>query len=437
MRLVPTTNADRLEPALRSRLILAATLVAALTIGLGTWAATARLSGAVIAPGLIVIESNIKKVQHPTGGVVGEILVRNGEHVTAGQLLLRLDETQAKSSLGVVTSQIVQLQARKQRLLAERDGRESPLMPASLLIMNAEAPDVALGEIKLFEQRRTSLEGQKAQMRERIGQLRQETVGLQSQHRAKLREVELMREELERVQDMRRRNLIPQPRELSAERDLTRLLGEEGQLLSQIARTAGQITETELQVLNADTTFRTEAGRELREVEGRLAELMERRVSAEDLLRRVELRAPQTGIVHELAVHTVGGVVGPAETLMSIVPLEDELSIEVRIPPTDIDQVTVGREVKLRFPALNQRTTPELDGRVSRVAADVSRDTQNGVYFYTARIHVDPMEMTKLKMNKLVPGMPVEGYISTGERTALSFFMKPLTDQFSRAFRED
>jgi HlyD family secretion protein len=208
-------------------------------------------------------------------------------------------------------------------------------------------------------------------------------------------------------------------------------------LLSQIARTGSQISETELQILNADNTFRTEAGRELRDVEGRLSELLERRIAAEDMLQRIELRAPQNGIVHELAVHTIGGVVGPAETLMNIVPVGEELSIEVHIPPTDIDQVSVGREVKLRFPALNQRTTPELDGAVSRVAADVSRDQQTGAYFYTARIHVEPMEVAKLKTQKLVPGMPVEGYISTGERTALSFFMKPLTDQFSRAFRED
>jgi HlyD family secretion protein len=428
---------EKLEPELRGRLMLATALVGILTVGLGTWAATAKLAGAVIAPGMIVVDNSIKKVQHPAGGVVGHIGVRNGDLVAAGDLVVRLDETQARSSLGVIVKQMLQLEARRARLAAERDGLDKVTFAPGFTSQSEEAAEIATSEARLFDQRVSGLQGQKAQLQERIGQLQQESMGLQSQHRAKLREVELMREELARVQDMRRRNLVPQPRELSAERDLTRLEGEEGQLLAQIARTRGQVSETELQIISADRNFQTEAGRELREVEGRLAELSERRIAAEDLLKRIDIRAPQAGIVHELAVHTVGGVIGPGETIMSIVPVEDQLSIEVRVPPNDIDQVSVGRAVELRFPALNQRTTPELKGHVSRVAADVSRDTQNGAYFYTARIHVDASEIEKLKAQKLLPGMPVEGYISTGERTALSFFVKPLTDQLSRVFREE
>jgi HlyD family secretion protein len=230
---------------------------------------------------------------------------------------------------------------------------------------------------------------------------------------------------------------VPITRVLSLRRDAARIIGERDALIANIARSAGRISEIELQLLQIDEKVRAEAQREIRDIEARVAELNEQKVAAEDLLRRVELRAPQSGIVHDLAVHTIGGVIGAGETIMSIVPVEDALTVEVRLVPTDIDQVTVGQKTLLRFPAFNQRTTPELFGSVSRVAADLSTDPKTGTSFYIARVRIDPAELHKLNHVKLMPGMPVESFIQTSERTALSYLTKPIADQMARAFKEE
>jgi HlyD family secretion protein len=242
-----------------------------------------------------------------------------------------------------------------------------------------------------------------------------------------------MNEEYERLEGMRKKELVPVTRTLAALRDLTKLKGEWGSLVAQIARAHGQISETELQIINVEQTFLTDSSKELREIEARIGELLERRISADDLLKRIHLRAPQSGVVHELSVHTVGGVVSPGETVMSIVPNQDVLSVEVRIATSDIDQVSVGQHATLRFPAFNQRTTPEIDGTVRRVGADLTKEAQTNSVFFTARISVENLDTSTFK---LVPGMPVEAFISTGERTALSYLVRPVTDQIARAFRE-
>lgn len=413
-------------------------LVVFLTIGgVGGWAATAELSGAVIGSGVIVVDSNIKKVQHPTGGVVGELLVSNGQAVTAGQLLVRLDDTQTRAALGIVVSQLIELTGRRARLAAERDDAVAIAFPAEFEASGEEARRVASGERRLFEAKRRTMEGQKAQLRERIGQLSQEIEGLSAQRKSKEQEIRLVNDELARVEDMYKRKLTPVTRLLAMQRDASRIEGEHGALVAQIARARGQITETELQILSLDHTARTEAQKELREIEGRLAELAERKVAAEDQLKRVDIRAPRSGIVHDLGVHTVGGVVAAAEPMMHIVPSEDVLTIEARIGATDIDQLSLGQPAVLRFPAFNQRTTPELPGTVVRVAADLTREASTGQSFYIVRIQVDEAALGKLKGLKLVPGMPVEAFIETGQRTALSYLIKPFTDQLTKALRED
>jgi len=277
------------------------------------------------------------------------------------------------------------------------------------------------------------MKGQIAQLRERIGQLRQEIKGLSAQRDAKDQEVELMNEELERLEGMRKKELIPVTRTLAAQRDLTKLKGEWGSLIAQIARAQGQISETELQIINVEQTFLTDSSKELREIEARIGELLERRIAADDLLKRIHLRAPQSGVVHDLSVYTVGGVIGPSETVMSIVPSQDVLSVEARVATSDIDQVHVGQKATLRFPAFNQRTTPEIHGTVTRIGADLSKETQTNSVFFTARVSVDNLDTSHFK---LVPGMPVEVFIATGERTALSYLVRPLSDQVTKAFRE-
>ncbi len=429
--------AARMEPELKRRLALGLGLVGLLVGGLFGWSASASLSGAVIASGLVVVDSYVKKVQHPTGGVVGAINVKDGDHVNAGDVLLRLDETQARANLGIVASQLVQLIGRKARLEAERDQTATIAFPKGFEESDVDAPAVAAGERRLFDQRRTTMLGQRAQLKERIGQLRKEIQGLTAQVKSKDHEIRLMREEYARVSEMRAKELVPVQRLLSTERDLTRLEGEHGVLLAQIAKAEGNISEIELQIISLVQNMQSDAGKELREIEARIAELMERRTAAEDILRRIDLKAPRSGVVHELTVHTIGGVIGPGETVMQIVPDEETLAFEVRVAPTDIDQLALGQKATLRFPAFNRQTTPEIEGHVSQIAADLTREPQTGISYFVTRIAVSADEMRRLKDVKLVPGMPVEAFIETSQRTALSFLMKPVRDQIARAFRED
>lgn len=423
-----------LEPPLAKRLLFGVALIGLLALSCGVWATTTPIAGAVIASGIVVVENNLKKVQHPSGGIVAEILVKNGDRVAAGDVVLRLDETQARANLGIVASQLVQLTGRKARLEAERDQADAIQFSREFLASGEEAAAIAEGEKRLFDFRRVAKRGQIAQLTERIGQIREEIKGQTAQREAKNTEVELMIEEIERLEQLRKKELMATNRILAAQRDLTRLKGEWGALVAQTARARGQISETELQIIGLDQAMQTEATKELREMEARMAELTERKIAAEDQLKRILLRAPQTGIVHDLAVHTVGGVIGTGETVMTIVPSQDELGIEVRIAPSDIDQVHVGQEASLRFPAFNQRVTPEVKGTVTRVGADLTKETQTNAVFYVARMRVaDESQREKLK---LLPGMPVEAFIATGERTALSYLVKPVTDQFARAFRE-
>ena len=422
-----------LEPAMARRLLVGLLLVVVMVASVGGWAATTPIGGAVIASGFVVVESNIKKVQHPTGGIVAGITVKNGNLVNAGDVVVSLDDTQARANLGIVASQLVQLSGRKARLEAERDQTDQVRFPAGFVISGEDAVAIMEGEKRLFEVRQSVKNGQIAQFTERIGQLRQEIKGITAQRDAKAEEVELMREELERLEGMRKKDLVPTTRTLQAQRDLTRLRGEWGAHVAQIARSQGQISETELQIIAVTQNMQTDASKELREIEARIAELLERKIAAEDQLKRIYLRAPQTGYVHDLTVHTIGGVIGPGESVMTIVPTHETLSVEVRIGTADIDQVAVGQEAVLRFPALNQRTTPEIKGTVSRVGADLTKDPQANAVFFTLRISVADNDRDAFK---LVPGMPVEAFISTHERTALSYLMKPISDQVTKAFRE-
>jgi HlyD family secretion protein len=420
-----------MEPALQKRLAFAFALIALMALSCGVWATTTPIAGAVVASGIVVVESNTKKVQHPSGGIVAQILVKNGDQVRAGDTVLKLDDTQARAKLGIVVSQLIQLTGRKARLEAERDLANSIRFPPDFLTGDEERA-IAEGETRLFEHRHAFKKGQVAQLTERIGQIKEEIRGLSAQREAKQVESDLMVEELDRLEALRKKELMAVNRILSAQRDLTKLKGEWGALVAQVAKAQGQISEMELQIMSLDQNMRTEATKELREIEARIAELVERKVAAEDEVKRIVLTAPQDGIVHDLAVHTVGGVIGTAETVMTIVPNRDELSVEVRIATSDIDQVHLDQTATLRFPALNQRTTPEISGLVTRVGADLTRDNQANSVFYVVRIRPEGMP----KGVKLVPGMPVEAFIATGERTAISYLVKPIFDQFARAFRE-
>ncbi len=427
------------QGSIRRHLLAGLAAVFVLVGGIGGWAATTELSGAVIAPGQLVVQSDVKKVQHPTGGVVATLNVQDGDSVAAGDVIIRLDDTVTRANLAIVVKSLQQLEARQARLEAERDGVATVDFPGTLR-QHAADPEVArliAGETKLFELRRSAREGQKAQLAERAAQLNEEIGGLASQIAAKEREIELIGQELTGVRDLWEKKLVSIQRVNELERQAARLEGERGQLVAATAQAKGRISEIELQVIQIDQDMRSEVATELRDIQGKVAELVERQIAAEDELRRIDIRAPQSGRVHELAVHTVGGVIGPGEVLTLIVPVADDLTVEVKIAPQDIDQVQIGQAAVLRFSAFNQRTTPEVDGEVTRVSADLTLDERTGLSYYTARIGLLEGEVARLQGLSLAPGMPVEAFIQTGERTVLSYLTKPLTDNAMRSFRGD
>lgn len=421
------------------RYILAIGVVSVvLVLGVGGWAATTEFSGAVIAPGQLVVDTNVKKVQHPSGGVVGELRVREGYRVRAGEILVRLDDTQTRANLAIVSKGLDELWARQAREEAERDGAGTVVFPRELTD-RLENPDVAkliAGEQRQFETRRTAREGQKAQLRERMAQLGQEITGYTAQISSKINQIEWITKELAGVNELWEKNLVPYTRVTSLEREKERLEGERGQLIAAIAQAKGKIAEIELQILQVDQDMRAEVGKDLAEIRAKSAELVEKKVAAEDLLRRVDIRAPQDGVVHQLTVHTVGGVISAGEQMMLIVPDQDALTVEVRIQPQDIDQVRVGQAAIIRLTAFNQRTTPEVNGDVTLVSADVTEDQKSGTRYYTGRVAVPEKEIARLKEVRLVPGMPAEVFIQTNPRTVMSYLAKPLYDQITRAFRE-
>ncbi|MCW5733125.1 MAG: HlyD family type I secretion periplasmic adaptor subunit [Enhydrobacter sp.] len=410
--------------------------------GFGGWAATAELSGAVVTSGTLVVESAVKKVQHPTGGVVGELLVKQGAAVEAGQIVMRLDDTVTRSTLGVVRSQLDELMAREARLLAEREGADAVDMPAELTARRGEKAvnSAVAGELKLFEARRTGRSGQRSQLRERIGQSREEIVGLSALQQAKEREIAHIDDELIGVNELWKKQLVPMSRLKMLEREKARLEGERGQYIADIARARGKISETELQILQLDQDFMTEVLKDLRDSQGRIAELKERLTAAEDQLKRIDIRAPQAGVVHQLSVHTVGGVIAAGDTVMQIVPDGDNLVVEAKVAPQDIDQIEAGAAAHVRIMAGNQRTAPDLNATVTLVSADLTHDppsgAQPGAAYYLIRLSLPPAEIRKLDGLKLVPGMPAEVYVQTYARTPLEYLLKPLHDQIARTFRE-
>ena len=415
-------------------------IVAFVTFGIGGWAATTQLSGAVIGQGVVVVDSSVKKVQHATGGIVAELRVRDGDRVKAGDILVRLDETQTLANATIITTSFDELLARQARLQAERDDADQIVFPKVLLERardsNSEAGRALAAERALFDLRRQARSGQKAQLRERKAQLQDEIKGYLGQAEAKQKEVDFVHQELEGVRTLFQKNLVPITRLTALERDTARLEGERSQLSGMTAQAKGKIAEIELQIIQVDQDLRSEVGKDLIEARSKLSELAERKTAAFDLLNRIDIRAPQTGRVHELSVHTVGGVISPGEQIMLIVPDADALAVEVKIAPRDIDQVYVGQTAAMRFAAFNQKTTPEVEGEVSVVSADLTEDRRTGTSFYTARVLLKPEELARLGDAKLVPGMPVDVFIKTPGRTALSYLTKPLRDQAERAFKE-
>lgn len=415
-------------------------LRALLVVGIlaGGWMVLVPLAGAVVVPGNLVVQSNVKTIQHPTGGVVAEIPVHNGMRVSSGDLLLRLDATQAQASLQVVSKQLDEARARMARLVAERDGQPRPVVPAELSARQDEGNVKVLlaSEASLFRARATARDSQKDLLQSRVSQLGEEIGGLEAQVASKARQIELITGELAGVQELYDKRLVPLNRLTTLQRESARIEGERGQLISAIAETKAKIGEAQLQIVKLDQDFRSDVVKELGESQGKEAELSERGVAARDVLERIELRAPTSGVIHQLAAHTLGGVIRAGDAIMEIVPDSDDLQIEARLQPNDIDQVRTGQQAYVRFSAFNQRVTPQLAGQVSYVSADISHDQQTNAPYFTVRVMLPDDERRRLAGLQLVSGMPAEVFMQTGSRTMFSYLFKPIFDQLQRAFVE-
>lgn len=406
---------------------------------MGGLAAATKISGAVIASGSLVVDSYVKPVKHLKGGIVSAIFVKNGDHVDASQALVRLDDTQTRANLAIIRKRLNELSARTARLVAERDGKDEIAFPADLLSAagSEDVGSILAGERRLFRDRRTSREGQKSQLRERVQQLNQEIVGLVAQEQGKRNEIALIGKELGSLEGLLNQGIISATKVYSLQRESASLNGDLGNLVSSIAQTRGKIAETELQILQIDADQSSQVSDQLRQAESDTGQFSERLVAAEDDLKRIDIRAPQAGIVDQLSVHAEGAVISPAEAILQIVPDKDALVAELKLAPQDIDQISVGQPVSLRFPAFNQRITPELNGRVETVSADLATDQRSGQSYYVVRARVPKQEWDRLGELTPLPGMPAEAYMQTGQRSVLAYLTKPMTDQIRRAFKED
>ena len=442
----PDKDTRRTSPSIDRQLtrsvrrhLLASLLVAALLLGgFGGWAAMARISGAVVAPATVVVETNVRRIQHQEGGIVREIAVQNGDRVASGDLLVRLDDTVTRANLAVVTRQLVDLYAQEARLVAERDESEEIAFNdrARGLVDDDQLGLVEDSQKSLMDARRKSVTGRKDQLAEQIVQYRRQIEGLDAQLSAKGEEIELIEDELKDLMGLLEKRLVARARVTALQRDRTRLKGEHGGLVAKIAEVNEAISERRILMLQIDEQSRAEVLEQLQDTRARIARLEEQKIAAEDQLRRVEIRSPQAGTVHQLAVHTIGGVVGQGETLMLIVPKGDLLVIEAQVQPRDIAQIVPGQEARVRFPGFDQRTTPELAARVRTISADLARDNVTGARYFVARLFIPDEELARLDGELLVPGMPAEAFITTQERTVLSYLVRPVTDQIAHAMRE-
>lgn len=419
-----------------SRVLAGSVLALGLIGGVGGWAFTASLSGAVIASGVVAVDQNLKLVQHLDGGIISQIAVREGSRVQAGEVMFRLDDAQTRAELEILRGQLLKLRVQRARLGAERDGMDDLVLPAG---MDGNAPAVAAlvaGEMRILAGRLGEYRARRQQLTLSIEQVAEEVRGLAAQAEAKAMETTLVQDELARYEALQKSGLAEAGRLNATRRDLARLVGESGEIAAGIARARVRSSEIQLQILAADDLFRTEAQRGLGQTEIQIDEMEQRFAATADRLTRTELRAPIGGIVNELNVHTLGGVIGAADVLATIMPADARLIFQVRIPPVQIDQVVPGQAARVRFPAFNQRVTPELPGVTGHVAAAATRDASGGEPFFAAEIEVSAAALAGLEGAVLLPGMPVEVFIATEPRTAMSYLAKPFTDVVQRAFRE-
>ena len=407
--------------------------------GLGYWSVYARIAGAVVSSGMIQVETNRQIIQHPVGGVVGAILAKDGDFVDGGQTLIRLDGAQLRSELSIVEGQLFEIQARSARLEAERDDASKIVFPENLLELVKTKPAVkrqVIGETRLFEANQTALSQEFNLLGEQIAQIENRIDGTRAQIEALASQGELLAQERDNQETLLNRGLAQASRVMELRSQEASMKGQLGKLNADIAELRGQTAGYEIERVRLSTSRKQEAITNLRDLQFREIELAERRLSLNDTLSRLDIRAPVSGIVHGSEVFALQSVISPGAPIMYVIPQDQPLVIAARVDTINIDQVRIGQDASLRFTVFDQRTTPEIFGYVSRISADVIQDEITGLSFYAVELLPKTDELDKLGDEVLLPGMPVEAFIKTGDRSPLDYLTKPLTDYFARAFRE-
>lgn len=405
----------------------------------GTWAALAPIDSAAVARGTVVLNSSRKTLQHLEGGIIDEILVHEGDFVEAGQPLIRLNDTSAKARLDMIVSQLLTAKAMESRLIAERDSLDVITFDKEVLA-NQDNPDIRKiieGQHQLFITRKANIEGQTNILKQRMAQLDDEIVGLQAQEDSAGNQLKLINEEISVVQKLLEKGNAQRPRLLALQRQGANLQGTKGQYQAQIAKAKQAITEAELQITNTQTRFINEVMDSLKETQVQIADLEERRRAAQDILDRIIIAAPQSGIVTDLQFHTKGGVITPGAKIMDLVPQDDQLVVEARVSLQDRDIIYENLKARIRLTAYPTRRIPIIEGVVTQISPDKFVDNMTHESYYKVRITIDEKELHNLKDVELQPGMPVDVLIVTGARSLVSYIMSPITNSFSRAFRED
>ncbi len=424
---------------LRRFLIGGYVVLGVMVFGLGAWAAVARISGAVVVSGTLEVEGNRQVLQHPNGGVVEALNVRDGDEVKKGQVLLELEGDSLVTELGIVEGQWFEILARKGRLAAERDGLTEITYDPEIHERATTDPKIASllkAQQQQFEARQKLDTEQSNQITERQRQIEKEIEGLVAVQTANAEQTRLVTQEITQQRTLLDKGLTEIGKLLALQRTLAELEGTAGQVEANIAENRGKIAELEINRVQIDSQTREEAIKELRDLEFREIELREKRIELKDQIAKLQLRAPADGIIYGNTADTLRGVIRAAEPIMYVVPKDAPLIVRGHVQPTAIDQVHVGQEATLRFSAFNSHSTPELNGHVVSMSADAVEDRTHGTRYYTVDIQLDDHERDKLSNRQLLPGMPVEAFIGTAERSPLSYFVKPFTDYFARAFQE-
>ena len=433
---VANDDLPKIQTSLKGPIVSGLTILLIFLVGATAWASSAKLASAIIAVGQLKVDSNRKQIQHLDGGIVNEIIVSDGQRVKKGDTLVILDPVQAKSSLGIVAGALFTAELKRSRLQAERDNTDQPDFTRFLHREHEDKNSLIDAQQSLFSIRRSVQVSQQEILHQQIENLKSQISGFESQQASTQTQIEISKDELVNLKNLKARGLVGNERLLELERNLAQLEGRAGELVSSIASAKASIDEKRLELIRVKRSFHEQVLAELQDVESEIIDLQERANAATHHLQQMIVKAPVDGLIVGLNMHTEGGVVVPGQLLMEIVPDNDALIVEGQVLPTDVDDLLVGQSARVKLSGLQQRTTPELTGKLQYVSADSMLDERSGMTYFIIRVSIAAEELAKLPSDGLIPGMPAEVFVQTGERTALEYLLQPLSDTIDRAWRE-